>query len=189
MEKIDLRIMKTKKALYESLLSLLKENTFEDIKVSDICTKALVNRSTFYSHFSDKYELLSAFLSDMEKTLSDELNKTSHNYTLKDYYIKLIELLLNHIDEQKDFYKAISINNKNSIVLDMIYAVIDKNILSHLEKSKPKSKRIIPDEIISKFYSSATTNVCMEWLTSGNKYSKEDILKYLNTLIPDNPYE
>ena len=74
MEKIDLRIMKTKKALYESLLSLLKENTFEDIKVSDICTKALVNRSTFYSHFSDKYELLSAFLSDMEKTLSDELD-------------------------------------------------------------------------------------------------------------------
>ena len=52
-KKVDLRIIKTKKNLYEGLLSLMKERTFEEIKVSDICNAALTNRSTFYDHFSD----------------------------------------------------------------------------------------------------------------------------------------
>ena len=50
-KKTDLRIIKTKKSLYESLLDLMREKPFEELKVSDICENALVNRSTFYSHF------------------------------------------------------------------------------------------------------------------------------------------
>ena len=43
MNKTDLRVIKTKKALFEALLDLMKDKTFEEIKVSDICSKALVN--------------------------------------------------------------------------------------------------------------------------------------------------
>ena len=50
MDKTDLRIVKTNKALYEALLLLMKEKTFEEIKISDLCQKALINRSTFYAH-------------------------------------------------------------------------------------------------------------------------------------------
>ena len=46
--KTDLRIIKTNNTLYEALILLLKDKTFEEIKVSDICSKALVNRSTIY---------------------------------------------------------------------------------------------------------------------------------------------
>ena len=52
--KTDLRIIKTNNALFNALLELMKEKTFEEIKVSDVCSKALVNRSTFYAHYSDK---------------------------------------------------------------------------------------------------------------------------------------
>ena len=48
--KEDLRITKTRKVLFETLVLLMKEKSFEEIKVSDICKKALINRSTFYSH-------------------------------------------------------------------------------------------------------------------------------------------
>ena len=55
MNKNDLRVIKTKNALFETLTNLMKEKTFEEIKVSDICNKALINRSTFYAHYNDKY--------------------------------------------------------------------------------------------------------------------------------------
>ena len=42
-KKQDLRIVKTKKNLYEGLLKLMKNTSFEDIKVSDICNISLVN--------------------------------------------------------------------------------------------------------------------------------------------------
>ena len=48
-KKEDLRIIKTKKNLYEGLLQLMKDTSFEDIKVSDICNVSLVNRSTLWS--------------------------------------------------------------------------------------------------------------------------------------------
>ncbi len=188
MKKEDLRIVKTKKILYESLLLLLKEYTFEEIKVSDICNKALINRSTFYSHFNDKYELLSAFLTDMQNILFIELNQNTEFSTPKQYYMKMIELLLNHIDERKNIYKSILINNKNSILIDMFYDALDKDILKHLSNASLPYKNKIPDQIISKFYSSAVTNVCIEWLKDGDKYSKKEIIEYLKTLIPDNPY-
>ena len=56
-KKKDLRIIKTQKILYNTLLELLKEQPFEKIKVSNICQRARINRSTFYSHYNDKYEL------------------------------------------------------------------------------------------------------------------------------------
>ena len=40
MNKNDLRVIKTKNALFETLTNLMKEKTFEEIKVSDICNKA-----------------------------------------------------------------------------------------------------------------------------------------------------
>ena len=50
--KKDLRVIKTKKNLYESLIKLMSLKEFEYIKVSDICNEALISRSTFYSHFN-----------------------------------------------------------------------------------------------------------------------------------------
>ncbi|MGN1358231.1 MAG: TetR/AcrR family transcriptional regulator, partial [Bacilli bacterium] len=64
-KKVDLRVVKTKRLLYATLLELMKEKTFEEIKVSDICNKALVNRSTFYSHYQDKYDLFSELVMDI----------------------------------------------------------------------------------------------------------------------------
>ena len=63
---MDLRVVKTKKNLYESLLFLMGERSFEEIKVSEICEKAIINRSTFYAHFEDKYALLSTLILDLK---------------------------------------------------------------------------------------------------------------------------
>lgn len=75
MNKKDLRVIKTRNALYKTLLELMKEKSFEEIKVSDICEHALINRSTFYSHYEDKYELLKDAIDDIKNSLKQELNK------------------------------------------------------------------------------------------------------------------
>ena len=77
-KKTDLRIIKTKKVIYEALIDLMKEKTFEEIKVSDICNKALINRSTFYAHYEDKYELLVEFINDLKSNFTNELDKRKH---------------------------------------------------------------------------------------------------------------
>ena len=49
---------KTEKQIEDSLLQLMKEQTFETISVRQLIDLAEVNRSTFYRHYLDKYDLL-----------------------------------------------------------------------------------------------------------------------------------
>ena len=117
-KKVDLRIIKTKKVLYEALEDLMIDNSFEEIKVSDICAKALINRSTFYAHYDDKYELLEEYINSLKDALRSELEKNININNSKEYYMEMIRLLLNHIEEKKNTYLSIMIKNKNSILMD-----------------------------------------------------------------------
>ena len=181
-EKEDLRIIKTKNTLYQTLENLLEEYPFENIKVSDICNSALINRSTFYAHYNDKYELLSEYIESKKALLANELSKNTSIKNTKEYYLEMIKLLLDYIEDKKDLYLKIMINNKNSITMDIIYETVSKDIIKHINEEPVKN---IPSDIISNFYIGAVFNVCMNWLNYNSKYSKEEIINYLDNLIPN----
>lgn len=185
-KKQDLRIIKTKKHLYEGLLQQMKDKTFEEVKVSDICEASLVNRSTFYDHFNDKYELLASLIKDLEEELVKKLGENDLHQS-KDYYMRMIDLLFDHIDENSSIYSAILKKNKNSIVMDMVYDTLLKDVEEHIARNAQGSLEI-PIEIISKFYVSAVINVCLDYIKLPKKYKKEDILRYLNQLLPKQIY-
>ena len=125
-KKTDLRVIKTKNLIYNTLIELMKDKTFEEIKVSDICNKALINRSTFYSHYEDKYDLLVDFINSLKDEFVTELNKNSSNLNTKEYYIELIKIFLNHIEERKEMYQKLkqaisSLKPVQREIIKMIY--------------------------------------------------------------------
>ena len=185
MNKKDLRVVKTQNILYRTLIELMKEKTFEEIKVSDICNQALINRSTFYAHYNDKYELLAQFIQELKNSLTGELKKNKSISNTKEYYLEMIRLFLDHIEEKRESYLAIMLHNRNSITMDIIYDVLDRDITLHLQQDNFLERNQIPRGIIAKFYIGAVVNVGIEWLKNGNQYTKEDMLKYFNLLIPD----
>jgi AcrR family transcriptional regulator len=58
MEKTDIRIRFTRKTLRESLVALMKEKPILNITIKEICDRAGLSRSTFYTYYKDQYELL-----------------------------------------------------------------------------------------------------------------------------------
>lgn len=54
----DRRVRKTQTAIKDALITLLEKKRFEEITIQEISDLADVNRSTFYTHFIDKYDLL-----------------------------------------------------------------------------------------------------------------------------------
>jgi AcrR family transcriptional regulator len=57
-EKIDPRVKRTRRMIESAFAKLLNEKSFDELTVQDITQEAVVNRSTFYAHYSDKYALL-----------------------------------------------------------------------------------------------------------------------------------
>lgn len=59
-EVVDRRVQKTKKILSESLIALILEKGFEKVTIQEIIDRANVGRSTFYTHYENKEQLLLA---------------------------------------------------------------------------------------------------------------------------------
>ena len=53
----DPRIRRTRQLLVGAFRELVEEKGFQSVTVQDITERATVNRSTFYAHFEDKYDL------------------------------------------------------------------------------------------------------------------------------------
>lgn len=70
MSQIDLRIVKTKEALHNTLLELLNEKALEDISISEICRKAKINRGTFYLHYNQIEDLFEEYFKEITADLA-----------------------------------------------------------------------------------------------------------------------
>lgn len=102
-------------------------------------------------------------------------------------YDSLINLMKDKpIEEKGKIYTSIMINNKNSITMDMVYDALDEDVKKRLASFDAPSR--IPIEIVSKFYIGAVFNIGIEWLKNRNKYTKEELIKYLEELIPNNAW-
>lgn len=180
----DLRTKRTYKLLIEALFTLLQEKTFEEIKVTDICEKAMIHRTTFYTHFEDKYQLLEYSLQELTQDLNRKVLQNHNSQNLKEYYINMIELFLEHILDNQRFYLSILANNKNSVTMDMLYNLITSDIKSKIiEEGKEGINHSIPAELIAEFYVGAVFRTAIYWLKNQKICTKEELMTYINIMI------
>lgn len=64
------KINQTDLKIQTSFLQLLQDYNLNEVSINDICNQASINRSTFYRHFEDKYELLEIIEADLISQLS-----------------------------------------------------------------------------------------------------------------------
>jgi AcrR family transcriptional regulator len=69
---IDRRVARTRALLQDALITLIPERGYAAITVEDICEKANIGRSTFYTHYAGKNELRSATIDAHLRSLSNQ---------------------------------------------------------------------------------------------------------------------
>jgi len=83
-------------------LELIQTKRIEQISVTDICKKANLNRTTFYSNYIDIYDLADKIrikmINDFLDIYDEECNSKTHSYDFSK--------LFNHIKENQIFYKT-----------------------------------------------------------------------------------
>lgn len=76
--KLDRRKKYTRMVLKESLIQLLKEKQISSITVKEICDLADINRSTFYAHYSDQFDLLDKTEEELIEEMKGYLSQYSY---------------------------------------------------------------------------------------------------------------
>lgn len=97
----DLRVRRTRKLLTQALIEGTVEKGFAALTVRDITRRAMVNRSTFYRHYLDKFDLLEQHMNEIYEVLEEEggLIREGHH----EGFIELFK----QIQQFPDFYRVV----------------------------------------------------------------------------------
>ncbi len=102
MYKNDQRTRLTKMLIRKALTSLLSQKPIQSISIKELCEQAGINRGTFYSHYTDIYDLLEKIeeemMQDFQSALRPLLASTTDDLTPLKITTGIFECLKNNAD-------------------------------------------------------------------------------------------
>lgn len=182
-QKYDQRIKKTDRALVEALFNLLTEKKFEEITVQSICDTASIRRATFYTHFSDKYELFGYAIRYTYQTLPSYQSLYSPNRT-KELYFKLIEDAVNFIVQNIELINSFRESQLIHLMLNIIATEIIEDITNINKKYSQTDLIILSNKNLAiNFYVKGVFGTIQWWVTEDYPISKEELIDQISVLI------
>jgi AcrR family transcriptional regulator len=103
-ERPDRRVQRTQRSLREAMLSLLLERSWDEITVRHICERADIGRSTFYTRYDNKEQLLASGLDDLRVTLQERARASGAS---KPPPMAFLRGLIEHAHEQRQLFRTI----------------------------------------------------------------------------------
>ncbi|RXJ04563.1 TetR/AcrR family transcriptional regulator [Anaerobacillus alkaliphilus] len=180
---IDRRIVKSKNALKEALISLMKTKDFKEITVKDIVEYAQLNRGTFYKHYQYKENILDEIIDDVT---TDLIASYREPYKDKDK-VELNQLnsnavkVFDHVHKYANFYTLIVHSNALTGFQNKICHILKELILNDLTDLIPNGN--INKELIASYHSYAIFGMIMEWVNGGFTYSPNYMAEQLLAIV------
>lgn len=88
----------TRSILRDSLVELMQKESIHKISIKQICEAADVNRTTFYAHYCDRYELLEDVEREMAKGLKAEIDKVDGDNELERQLERFFKYIIDNIE-------------------------------------------------------------------------------------------
>ncbi|WP_125711923.1 TetR/AcrR family transcriptional regulator [Companilactobacillus kedongensis] len=144
---------RTKKNIIDAMISLLEKKSFEKITVADICTEAMINHSTFYRYFTDKFVLLRSVFAYL---LDDLISNTNNAETI-------VAQIADFIETNNNFMRHISPQYQTKANLYPEF----RSILKDLVERKYKEPESQDDPLIQTIITSDTPELMISFIVGG----------------------
>ncbi|QAY65244.1 TetR/AcrR family transcriptional regulator [Paenibacillus protaetiae] len=186
----DRRIARTKQFISEAFVALLLKKDIEEIVIKDITETANVNRSTFYSYYRDKFDLLDHMVKDrLEQlnTLWDTERSQSAGYkpdfnTPDPFFV----LLFSHMEENEIFYRVLltKINPATAGAdhASSLLGFIREAFYDRITALSMEQKQSVPLDLLLDYISFSTFHMARKWLEQRMIYSSRHMALQLTRL-------
>lgn len=184
----DIRVTKTNIAIRKAFIEIMEEEGFSKLNVKKIIDRAKINRSTFYAHYMDKYDLLEKIedqflngLKDIEIPVPEEVIIEKSFST--EYFLTHVEFVISYLKENGKLMTLLmsdkgdlAFSNKLNEVLKQIW--LDKKITDKLS---------IPQNYAIAAVTGMITSVIVEWVKYDFKESEKEFEQIVIKIIKDIP--
>ncbi|MCA9976552.1 MAG: TetR/AcrR family transcriptional regulator [Anaerolineales bacterium] len=190
-QSIDRRIIRTRLAIRNALVTLIKEKGFDALTVSDIVVRANINRGTFYLHYKDKYDLL-------EQTETEILEEIQHiflqanllppeDFNIATHLQRLLVILLEYVKEQADLMHALLGLQGDSSLFTRARSAIEQNLQLGAMAGLNVENLLVPQEYMLSYILQAHLGVLQVWLGNGCQESPAELARILFQLSVEGP--
>jgi AcrR family transcriptional regulator len=164
----DRRVQKTRDLLHGALASLIHEKSYESIVVKEILARANVGRSTFYTHFRDKADLLESGIRDALRT--SETASPTRWIGRADRILRFSLPLFEHIERCRSAGGSPVDAQGHAVVHEHLERVLIALIVDDLRRAgrcRQESGHDVPRDLLAQYVASAFLVVLNWWLGRG----------------------
>jgi len=162
-----------------AMLELMNTMPFDKITVRLICEKAEVNRSTFYAHYTDIYDMIGQMETNLQKKLLE-------NYPVPEKVIPLSResflIFLKFIREHINFYR-VALKARREFPLKQGFEPLWEQVVRPLCLKAGISSE---NEMLFYFvgFQAGFTMILNRWVEQGCAESEEKIAEIIQNIIP-----
>jgi AcrR family transcriptional regulator len=179
-KKTDARVRRTRDALGDALIALMQEKPFDTITVQDVLDRAHVSRSTFYSHYTDKDDLLMSdadeFFEALSMALSQHGEKSDRVFPVREFFA--------HLSDVQPFFKALVRSGKYQENMELARGHFARGIERRLAELS-QGQSIPPHELpaIAFTHAGALLSLLTWWLDRGMRESPAEMDQLFHRMV------
>ena len=166
-EKQDRRSQRTRQLVLSAMMDLMVERSYDAITVQDLLDRANIGRSTFYNHYFDKEDVLTALAEQMLEMLSQQFSQRNAGQEI----FPSLELFQHTLQHQQHF-RAMLRGHAREVVWDAAQVSLSRAIEQRLATTLiTKRSPSVPLSVMSEYLAGAFLNLLKWWLETEAPYS------------------
>ena len=182
--KEDLRVRRTKKALFTAFFEMVEKNTIDEITVNELCDAAGIRRATFYKHYSDKYDFLTAYIRHLRDRFDASMKRSGADALTKEYYVAYAKKIVEFVNENE---AAIDNIFKSNLFPTVMYAIVEQNHKDTIERLKVSVSEGMQlnasVEVIAGMCAGGVGSAIYHWIAGGKKMSADELAEQIGAVV------
>lgn len=180
--KIDRRVLRTRRALKDAMLTLVLENGYDGVTVEQITAHADLGRTTFYLHYRDKEDLL---LESIRELIDDLVA------CIRVSEVAPILLAFQHAADNADLYRVIlrgegayrAVERLRKTIIQTIEALFEEYIHALPLAEQARIKAALPLEVFTNYFAGSLLGMLTWWLEEARPYEPEEMTDMFRQLF------
>ncbi len=175
------RARNTQKKIKKILLEKLGSKPLHEITVQEICREARINRTTYYVHYDNIYDLMQNIEMEMQQGIN-KLFMDADRGIYKPLTEKSMEQLINYIYENALFYRILLNDlNRLNIIDNELAAAWKKQIEPALRKKADTSETELRYRF--EYFNSGFRGIIRTWLNTNCQESPKELTQIIKNVI------
>ena len=174
----DRRVLRTRKSLRDALIALILERGWEEVTVQDVCDRADVGRSTFYTHFTDRENLLVGGFDDLRKALRGPLAVAPGD----ERPLAFVGGLVQHAHENQRVFRAVVGKRSGQVVQRRFRQLVVELVREDLQALAASKAKGPPAEATVRYVAGALLELLTWWIDVKSGLSPAELTRLFEEL-------